>query len=206
MDDKFVIESFWQKADNCATVAIIKAAILKYGINRVFRVRKKLNSYIITFRDKKIITLTDSDLRSMNSANDLVFSRYPDKKKKEQLHRLKSYVRLCFAAIVRNIQLNGYQGKEYTESEAINDLLLKGLDTSQLHRLLGLLRKTRSAHRFALSHLKKLRKLKGVLVYSDDHIVVASSGYYEDFGTAVPLGDYVPVLKGKKAKYWYELR
>jgi hypothetical protein len=206
MTDKFIIESFWQKKANCATVAIIKAAILKYGLNRVFTVRKKLGTYVVILKNKKLLTLTDADINRINRKNDITFSRYRVKSKKEQLNKLRNYARFCFAVIVRNIQLYGFDGKEYTQSAAVHNLLLKGIKTDHLHDLLGLTRRTQKAHRLTERQLPALKNKKGLLLYTHEHIVVASEGYYEDYGKAIVISDDIPLLKGKKAKFWYELK
>jgi len=206
MTDKFILESFWQKKANCATIAIIKAAILKYGLNKVFKVNQKLGTCLVVLKDKKLLTLTDTEINRINRRNDIVFSRYKNPGKKKQLDKLRKYVRFCFAVIVRNIQLNGYDGKEYTQSAAIHELIREGLNIEHLHSLLGLYRKTTSAHKLVRSHLPILKRKKAVLLYNPDHIVVLSGGYYEDYGTAVPIGNEFPILKGKKARSWYELK
>lgn len=206
MDDRFILESFWQKEDNCTTVALIKAAIIKYGINRVFKTARKNNHLLVTLKDGKLLTLTNAEIRKLNKTNLLGFRRPRDAKQKNQLGQVKKYVRLCFAVIVRNIQLHGYEGKEYTRTEAIDELISKGMKTDHIHRLLGLQRKTSSSHQLALKHLKSFKRKKAILLYSDTHIVVASSGYYDNYGDAEKIGEEPPVLEGRKAKSWYELK
>ena len=119
---------------------------------------------------------------------------------------MREYVNLCFAVIVRNLQLQGYDGKEYTESEAIETLTKTGLETDRMHSLLGLSRKTRTAHKLAQSHLRLFKRKKAVLLYSDRHIVIVSGGYYDDFGKAKKLNEEIPTLEGRKANRWFELK
>ena len=206
MTDKFIIEGFWQGKDNCICIAIIKAAIIKYGFNRVFKIERKGSHFLITLKNNLLLTITDTEIKKLNRNSEIIFRRPRDEKKKLILRRLKRYVRLCFAVIVRNIQLNGYEGKEYTQTDAVQKLLLKGIKTDHIHTLLGLHRKTVHAHKLAHKHLLSFKRKKATLLYSDNHIVVASGGYYDNYGEAKKLGTRMPSLRGRKAKFWYELK
>ena len=206
MPGKFIIESFWQKAANCVSVVLIKAAILQYGLNRVFNINKKNDHYIITLKNKHLLILSGTEIKRISKQSKLNFRQPRDKNKKKQVGKLKAYVNLCFAVIVRNLQLHGYNGKEYTESKAIEVLTKEGLETDHMHSLLGLSRKTRAAHKLTQSHLHLFKSKKAVLLYSDRHIVVASGGYYDDFGKARKLDETIPTLEGRKANRWFELK
>lgn len=206
MTDKFILESFWQKAANCASVALIKAALLRYGLRKSFVARRNNENLIITLQDGRMLLLTEKEIRAINKENKILYSPYRDPVKKRALLKLREFAETAFAIMVRSIQLEGYEGKEHTESSAIRLLTRTGISTSQLHRLLGFSRKSVGAHKLSLKHLSLFKRKKGVLLYSDLHIVVVSKGYYEDFGKAVPLDGKIPLLKGKKAKYWFELQ
>ena len=205
MTGKFIIESFWQKKSNCVAIVLIKAAILTYGIGRVFKIQRRGAYQVVTLKDGRILVLGDNEINKINRKNAIVFSRFKDPLKKKEINKLKEYVELCFAIIARSIQINGYDGKEFTQSEAIRLLTHDGLKIERIHSLLGLSRKTRSAHTLTIKHLKNFHQKKAVLLYSDVHIVVASGGYYESYGHAVEIRDDIPILKRKKAKYWFEL-
>lgn len=205
MTDKFIIESFTQSEANCAAIALIKAAIIKYGINNVFKKRRANGQWIITLKDKQIIVLNDADINRINKYNKIGFRRYRNRAVTANA-RLKEYVRLCFAVMVRVLQLNGYEGNEFTESGAIELLAREGMNTDHLHTLLGLQRKKKQAWKLSPAHLRLFRHKTGVLLYSDRHIAVLSKEYYDDFGKAVKTGDKIPVLKGQKANRWYELK
>ena len=116
---KFIIESFWQKADNCTSIVLIKAALLTYGIGKIFNVNKKNGYLLITLKDKRMLLLTDAEIRKINTNNKILFARSQDPVKRARLKKLRQYVELCFAVIVRNLQLNGYYVNEYTLSSAI---------------------------------------------------------------------------------------
>jgi hypothetical protein len=205
MEDRFIIESFSQSKSNCAAIALIKAAIIKYGIGKVVKTKRHNRQWLITMKDKQMVVLNDADINRINRDNKIGFRRHRGSQKRT-FSKLKENVRLCFAVMVRNLQMNGYNGKEYTESAAIKLLAKEGIETDHLHSLLGLRRKTKSAWELSRRHLQLFQRKRGVLLYSDTHIAVVSRGYYDDFGKAVKIGAEIPVLKGRKANRWYELK
>jgi hypothetical protein len=206
MTGPFIIESFWQKAANCVSIVLIKAAILRYGLNHVFKKERRSDQWLITLKDKSLITLSDMAIRRINKKNKIAFTYYKDKSNQAQVRKLRDYAELCFAVMVRYLQLYGYEGREFTESSAIQTLTREGINTDHVHLLLGLKRKTAAAHKLTVAQLPLLRRKKAILLYSDVHITLASDGYFEEFGKAVPISNDIPVLKARKAKYWFELK
>ena len=118
---------------------------------------------------------------------------------------IRHYVNICLAAMIRILQIDGYNGKEYNQTQAIKLLTKDGMPTNKIHMLLGLKRRTPGSQKISLKHLTLFKKKKGVLLYSDFHITVASKGFYEDFGKAVPFSKEIPILKRRKARFWFEL-
>jgi hypothetical protein len=207
MNGRFIIESFWQGSANCVAIVLIKASMLKYGVNKVFKAKKVHGQLLITLKNKKILTLAQEDISRINKKNRIYYSPYKQKKKKAQLSALRKYVELSFAVIVRNIHLYGYNGRKHTEASAIRLLTKEGLETDHIHDLLGLKRKTKSAHKLSLKHLQSFQRKKSVLLYSDKHIVIVSKGYYEQSGELKEIEkDKIPILNKKPAKYWFELK
>src|SRR5688572_5589225 len=133
MTSNFIISGFWQKKANCASIVLIKAALLQYGIDQVFSNRRKNGHSIITLKDKRIIVLRDIEIREINRKNGIVFSKYRDARKKQMIKKLREYVHLCYAVIVRVIQLYGLEGKEFTQTSAIRLLTSKGIKVDHLH-------------------------------------------------------------------------
>lgn len=188
------------------SIVLIKAALIKYGFNDLLKIKKKSDQFLVTLKDGTMLTLTKADINRINRKNRIRFTRYKDKKRQAHLRKLKEQVRFLFAVITRNLHLNGYDGNEYSESSAVKALTREGLKTDHIHALLGLERKTRNVHRLSPKHLKLFKQKKAVLLYSDEHIVVVSNGFYDNYGEAVEIGTEIPVLKGKKAKSWYEFK
>jgi hypothetical protein len=206
MTSRFLIESFWQNGANCVSVVLIKAAILRYGMNGIFKTERRRNNFIITLKDERILTLNDTAIQRINRKNKIAFRRLRDKKRKADINKLKKLVSLCFAVIVRNVHIHGYNGVEHTESSAIKELTKEGVETDHMHSLLGLSRKSSPAKKLSIKHLISFKRKKAVLLFSTNHIVVVSRGYYEDFGYAVKIKNKIPIFRGKKAKAWFELK
>jgi hypothetical protein len=108
--------------------------------------------------------------------------------------------------MVRNIQIYGWKGKEFTGSKAIHMLTKEGMETSGLHLLLGLSLKNNHIQRFTKRHLTSLARKRSALLYSANHVVVVSDGYYDDYGKAIRLGDTIPILENAPARSWLELK
>jgi hypothetical protein len=207
VDDIFIIESFWQRAANCVSIALIKAAIMQYGTRDIFHIKKLAGHLLITLRDGTKLVLEQKEIRRINTFNKISFLRPRDLKTKKIIAKLKEIVWLCFAVMIRNLQLYGYAGKEYTRSAAISLLTCQGIHTDHMHRLLGLKRRKLSVQPIPKKNaLDRFRRRRAVLILSDTHIAVASTGYYEDFGKAIPLGNTPPVLRRRKAHSWFQLK
>jgi hypothetical protein len=184
---------------------MMKAALLEFGIKSVFRKIKKNNHWIVTLRNKDVVAISISDTARLGKKSRIYFNRNIHKYAKN-VRSLKEYTSICFAIMVRRVQLNGYNGREFTESAAVQLLTKQGVDTGTLPELLGLKKKTSGARFLRNGDLRLFKKKKAVLLYSDRHIVVVSRGYYDRYGEAVKLDDEAPMLEKKKARAWFELK
>lgn len=205
MTGKYIIESFGQKDNNCVAIVLIKAAILQYGMNRVFKKRMYHDHWIITLRNGMIHAISEKDVKRLGKSNRIHFRRAKNKKDAAQLEKIKDYVDLCFAIMVRSILVHGFNNKEYTETDAIKLLTKEGMNTHHIHHLLGLKRKTNAAHFLTLRDLRQFRNKKAVFLYSNSHIAVVSEGYFDNYGKAVELNGKIPMLEKTRARGWFEL-
>jgi hypothetical protein len=202
---KYIIESFGQKDNNCVSIVLIKAAILHYGMNRIFKKRCLRGHWIITLKNGDIHAISQKDVSRLSKLNRIHFRRAVNQQDAAKLKKIRDYAELCFAVMVRSIVLNGYDGTEYVESEAVKLLTKDGMNTHHIHHLLGLKRKTSSAHYLTLKNLRQFRKKRAVLFYSDSHIAVVSHGFFDNYGTAVELNGKIPLLEKRRARGWFEL-
>jgi hypothetical protein len=206
MTGKYIIESFGQKGNNCVAIVLTKAAILHYGMHRIFKKTFRDGHYILQLQNGDIHAIAAKDVARLNQKNKLRFRKAFSPADAARLKRLKEYVELCFAVMVRSLLLRGYESKELTESEAIQLLTRDGINTDHVHHLLGLKRKTPTARYLTLKNLRQFRRKKAVLLYSDSHIALASEGYYDNYGKAEELNGRIPVLERKRARGWFELK
>jgi hypothetical protein len=206
MTGRYIIESFGQKGNNCVAIVLTKAAILQYGMNRVFRKSRVGDHWIIRLKNGDILAISLKDVSRLSKRNKLVIRKPTGKKDAVTLQKLKNYADLCFAIMVRNIVINGFNGKEITESGAITLLTKDGMNTDHIHHLLGLKRKSVKAHYLTLKNIRQFRRKKAVLLYSDSHIALVSEGFYDNYGEAAELNGKIPVLEKKRARGWFELR
>jgi len=57
-----VVNSFYQgKANNCASIALIKAAMDKYGYKNVYQLKKERDQYVIVLRDNTELTISQEE-------------------------------------------------------------------------------------------------------------------------------------------------
>jgi hypothetical protein len=57
-----VVNLFYQgKANNCASIALIKAAMIKYGYKEIFKIVKLDGEYSIKLRDNSNLVITQSE-------------------------------------------------------------------------------------------------------------------------------------------------
>ena len=205
MTDKFIIESFWQKRrhGNCVAVAMIKAAIIKFRYNRVFtKVEKRREYFIITLRSKQIILLSEKEIEKYNRKNGIDFEEYKNPQKKKDCRLLEFTVRLCFAVMVKYIKEYNFLG-QMTGEKAREMVRSGGLNTDNAYKLLGLNRTP--IHDVDDETFPSLQKKRAVLLYTDYHVVVASSGYYDEDGDAYPLEDEIVELREEEAEWWYQI-
>ena len=155
---------------NCASIALIKAAIGTFGINGVFK-----NISIDSANQLVNITLQD------NTVVDLNFDRLKNGKDyffiekigvDELSKQIADYGRFCFAVMCRKKQMiMGY--RKYGKAV---DKLNKGQDASEIYNLLGL--KKEQITDFSIDNLKNY---KNVVTYNSPHAVYSSAGNYDEF-------------------------
>jgi hypothetical protein len=110
VSDSLIVSSFCQgSANNCASVALIKAAMLKYGYKDIFTLKKVENSYNITLRDNTHMVITEKERLLATK-----YSHFETTESYEQLGAEKEevlfYANLAYACIAKYIQTNGYTG------------------------------------------------------------------------------------------------
>jgi len=204
MTSKFVIESFWQQGANCVVLAYSKAMLLTYGLQNSFKKRKIGKGNLVILRDESSLFLSRKEIQKSNIGNRIYFRKYSNRKKARDIRKIKEFVELVFAILVQRLQLIGYNGKEFTRTHSKKALTKEGMTTERFHELIGI--KKKPVHKLLKKDIQKIIRKKAVLLYHNNHIVCASRGRFnEDTGTAM-ITDKIPVLHGRKAKGWFELK
>jgi hypothetical protein len=204
MNNNFIIKSFWANGANCVCVAYIKALIIKHGLYAGVTLSKSKKYIRVTLSNAEVLTFLHKDVSEVNRGNKISFRRYKKPSDHSRCEKLKFTVRLLFAILVRNLQLNKYESQELSRPEAVNLLARKGVRTNFFHKLLGV--KRTPAQKLSTKSLSMLARKKAVLLYNKKHVVVCSSGYYDDYGEPCLIGDRIPFFFGEKASAWFELK
>lgn len=153
---------------NCASIALIKAAIGTFGINGVFK-DVKIDSAA------QMVHVTRKD----NVVIDLTFDRLNDGKehffiKEITSSQISDYAAFCFAVMCRAKQLQlGYNKDHFYRGV---DNLNKGESAEDIYKLLGL--KQEPITDITIDNLKKYKNL---VLYNAPHAVYSSSGNYDEF-------------------------
>src|SRR5689334_4836797 len=72
---KTIASSFCQgEANNCASIALIKAAMLKYGYNKIFDVQVKDNGYKLKLRDGTTIRVEKEEFEKARKKAEFEFN------------------------------------------------------------------------------------------------------------------------------------
>ncbi|MEM6814183.1 MAG: hypothetical protein AAF600_07270 [Bacteroidota bacterium] len=174
-----VLDSFKQGSQkgtgNCASIAVIKASIDRYGLGNVFKsVRdEKEKKYYVILKSGKELTLTFEEIKDAAKAARFVESN------NTSLKLIKLYADTCFAIIAKHIQVeqsfqtgpNNYS----TFKEALDDLN-NGFSTYTIAKSLGL-----EIERFK-ARPREIREKSGAVVYNVYHAVYSTYGIYDEAG------------------------
>jgi hypothetical protein len=203
MNDRYILEAFWGTEANCVVTAFIKSVLtLKNGTTALRQYRRD-NYLFLEMPDGRCWRFTDAEVRELNRKNNLVFRHPRNASDQIKLDRLKTKVHNWYAVIVRNLQVQGYEKKELTASQAKHLLNKEGMRTSDFHHLMGLERT--ASVKLSSSGLPGLRHKKGILLYNKGHIVAAASGWFDRDREAVSLMNNWPVARNRKLTYYFQV-
>jgi len=184
-----IAQTFYQDAaNNCASVALIKAAMLKYGFNNVLSVSKKDNEYKVKYRNGEKLTLTEDErLLAIDYAKFWINDSVNYDKKDSVIF----YAYLYYACIAKYIEKNGWWDCEYENGEtykfrpikdykrSLNFISRTSYCTDNCHRLLGLSIKTNRVQYF---NSESKLSVVGVVLYSSRHAVAVFNNQLDCFG------------------------
>ena len=198
-----VISTFNQNdANNCASVALIKAAMYKFGYKNMFTELHDQGSYQITLKDGKKLTVSDAELtQAKDQSRFEVKNVLPNAQRDEVMH----YAYLAYACIAKFIEKNGYwdceerQGAHispnFDYAKALRFISRKSYCTDYCYRLLGF--KIDQDKIFDFTNPVQLVQ-PGTILYSEQHAVAA----YNDLIDC--HGDWISADIGKSCYNFFE--
>jgi hypothetical protein len=178
-NDSLIASCFSQgAANNCASIALIKAAMLKYGYSNIFEYKKEGSIHKVKLKDGTNLEITDEELSLVsNKYAKFEITRIPEIATIQD--NVIFYAHLAYAAIAKNIVKNGYWGcgdnniPHYTQIKKYEDALIfisrTSYCTDNCFKLLGY--KIKEGKIYDFNSANQLRD-KGIILYSWAHAVV----------------------------------
>ena len=178
IDADVVIGAFYQKGqDNCASIALIKASLNKYGFT-AFKIDTIGKEYKVTLKNGDIVTIDDDKIIQ---AADVASFKYPEGATVTlQKQVIKKYAEVMFCVMA------AYKWKIDTNTsfkEAL-DILGQGAYTPTVYRYLGL---RPNINVIEMRDLARVKKKCALVVWSAHHAVFSCNGYVDDYGAKSPL-------------------
>ncbi len=186
-----IIQAFRQGAvtegGNCASIALIKAAIDVYGIGNVFQAEKSDGTYHIQFRDGSELSITEDQLSYTTVRADFHLRQGQNEAQTTLYKEIYDYSNLCFCAMVKRVTEIGESGDDgIGDFEDAIVALNDGATTDVLYKILGL--QNISGPTIWMSTAGK----KGMIAWRKGHTVFVSDGYYDHYGEARKIRAFFP--------------
>ncbi len=157
---------------NCASIALIKAAIGTYGFDCVFKKIEVDNTnelFVIYLRDEDNASYTLSFFDFQFAKSKSSFELFNNDEVSKDVLEFSNF---CFA-VMAEIRRSAYRiNREYRR--AINDLN-KGEDSRYIHELLGV-----SVESVVNCTIDNLKSYSNLLLWNDDHAVYFDKGLYDE--------------------------
>lgn len=201
--DFLIVNSFYQgKANNCASIALIKAAMLNYGYKNLFVTARHGANYNITLKDGTQFIITEAERQKAVSQAKFIINDQPELGTEKDSVLL--YVYLAYACIAKSISINGYwtcekNGSGHSTNYSTYDAALSFISeisfcTDYCYRLLG--------YKGEVFDFKKSSKIpnRGGILYSKYHAVATYDGKLDCFS------DWLPITQKRTCKNrfkWY---
>jgi hypothetical protein len=161
---------------NCASVALIKAAIGTYGFDNIFNsilIDNRNKRYLIDLKDEKDeiyhLSFDDYEFGSIKSAFEQPI------KDDNVSNDIFEFAKFCFAVMAEIKRWDFRKNNKY--SRAIHELN-KGEDSRYIHDYLGL-----TVKKVEDVSISNLSQLKNLVVWNSPHAVFSSEGLYDEFFT-----------------------
>ena len=214
---KLLFKAFYQGKDaesigagNCASIAIIKAAIFTFGYN-VISYKKAGNSYLVTLKNGDSLTFNESELLYVKKESSFLLGKYKNESEKEQFLEILDYAHLCFASICKMAQENGDFSSRFSKFikpesfELAVEIINDGTFTPHVYEFLGLEKHVSATYRTKLR--KRIRQSCGMVLWTNSHAMYSNEGYFDLYGKKQKFNGRVMLkLPGKIAAGVFQLK
>lgn len=174
IDHTEIMLSFWQQGtNNCASIALIKAAIEVFGIHKVFEVNLLDGLYSVKLKNGLEVSFTTLELQDSIRVANFQKSKDTTADKQAIYNELIEYGRLCYAVMVATYASIELKKKEFSFAVALSRLN-NGANSNFIDKYLGLEDYT-SNGRGDLTG-------PGIYAWFSRHTVYVSHGYYDYYG------------------------
>lgn len=197
-------------AGNCASVAIIKAAMFSFGYE-VVRYVIQQDTYEVTLRNGDEIAFTASELLYATQESSFILGKAKDETELEQFTKILNYAHICFATICKMAQKHGDFSSRYSKFiipdtfELAVEIINDGTFTPHVYEFLGLEEHASATYRTKLR--KKIKQSKGMVLWTNTHAMYASEGYFDLYGKKQKFtGRFMFKLPGKIAAGIFQLK
>ncbi|NHN24958.1 hypothetical protein FIA58_004635 [Flavobacterium jejuense] len=122
---------------NCASIALIKAAIEIFGLYAVFDLQQNNETYSVTFKNNHTVSFTDAELERSTYVADLIINA-SDPGKVALNKAIMDYANIALCAMVKRVMEIGEAGAGKNDFEQALIALNDGANTPTLPEKLGL--------------------------------------------------------------------
>lgn len=196
--DPLIFSAFYQGKDfederegNCASIAIIKAAMYTFGKNSINYILNK-NTYEVTLKNDDKISFTKDELELVKKDASFILGDFEkDGNTKKKYEQYLDFAHLCYAAMCKMVAKKGdynsrlkkiiYPQDFQLALETLND----GTHTPSVHRLLGLEKYVSPT--FGSEFRKKAKEDVGMILWTYSHAMFAANGNLDLYGNKIKV-------------------
>ena len=188
-----VITSCYQEGESdCTTIATIKTAIARFGINNVFAALLAGGTWSVSFKDGTTLSVSDSDINSLKAISGFTLIANPANPNAQSIF---DYAQFCFGVFVAN-----YAQKNNISIDTASHAIDHGINVFQdmqtpfsSYQYLG----------FKDSDVTMLTPDEGItdpaalsgnpvyLLCNLYHAVLASNAQYDEYGTPTNTNEFI---------------
>lgn len=215
--EELLFKAFYQGKDtqsfgagNCASIALIKAAILTFGFD-VFNYSKQDEIHQVELKNGEKLVFTDSELEYASKEASFILGETQDVNEKIEFEKIRSYAYLCFTSICKMAQKHGDYSKRLKKFiipdsfELAVEIINDGTYTPLVYEFLGLEDYTSPIYRMKLN--ARINSNLGMILWTNTHAMFTTNGYFEKYGDKIKFtGRAMYSLPGKIALGIIQLR